>query len=118
PQQDTRASVFPCVHQPRALEPLPRPALRNAASHWPVVFSRLEQVKFSADLAQLSEKEIALLCAIAADDVDEFHPAKLVRKFHPQYFKRLGEKGLLIRSARGRYRLYHPLFRQFLQQQE
>ncbi len=90
----------------------------NAASHWPVVFSRLEQVKFSADLAQLSEKEIALLCAIAADDVDEFHPAKLVRKFHPQYFKRLGEKGLLIRSARGRYRLYHPLFRQFLQQQE
>ena len=31
-------------------------------------------------------------------------------------FGRLTEKGLLIRTGRGRYKLYHPLFREFLRQ--
>jgi integrase len=50
------------------------------------------------------------LCAIAAIEEDEFNPAPFARKFHPQYFRRLGDKGLLIRAGRGRYKLYHPLF--------
>ena len=83
---------------------------------WQDVFRRLERGKFTTDLAQLSDKELALLCAIAANEDDEFNPAPFVRQFHPQYFRRLGDKGLLIRAARGRYKLYHPLFRQFLQQ--
>jgi hypothetical protein len=74
--------------------------------------------KFTSDLAQLSEKEIALLHAIAASDEDEFNPAPFAQRFHPQYFRRLSDKGLLIRAGRGRYKLYHPLFRQFLRQQE
>ncbi len=86
----------------------------NAANYWPAVFYRLEQVKFTADLAHLSEKETALLRAIAAEGFEEVHPVAVVPKFHYQYFKRLAEEGLLIRSARGRYKLYHPLFRQFL----
>jgi hypothetical protein len=89
----------------------------NAAHLWPAVFSRLEQGKFNTDLAQLSEKEIALLRAIAKSEESEFNPAPFVQKFHPQYFRRLGDKGLLIRAGRGRYKLYHPLFRQFLRQQ-
>lgn len=68
-------------------------------------------------LAQLSEKKIALLRAIAKSEENEFNPAPFVQKFHPQYFKRLGDSGLLIRAGRGRYKLYHPLFRQFLRQQ-
>lgn len=38
-------------------------------------------------LAQLSEKEIALLRAIAKSEENEFNPAPFVQKFHPQYFK-------------------------------
>lgn len=90
----------------------------DATPIWPAVFSRLEQIKFTADLAQLSEKEVALLKAIATDTQDELNPAPFVERFHYQYFKRLTERGLLLRSARGKYKLYHPLFRQFLQQRE
>lgn len=86
----------------------------NPTPIWPSVFRRLEQIKFAADLSHLSEKELALLQAIAADDQDEFNPASFVQQFHYQYFKRLAEAGLLIRTGRGRYRLYHALFREFL----
>src|SRR5438132_2071401 len=88
----------------------------DAMHLWPIVFSRLEQGKFNTDLAQLSEKEAALLRAVAQGDHDEFNPAPFVQNFPHQYFKRLAERGLLIRAGRGRYKLYHPLFRQFLQQ--
>jgi len=90
----------------------------NAAQLWPVVFRRLEQGKFTNDLVHLSEKEVALLRAIAQSSQDESNPAPFAQKFPHIYFKRLADKGLLIRAARGRYKLYHPLFRQFLQQQE
>ena len=90
----------------------------NVAQLWPVVFSRLEQGKFNSDLAQLSEKEIGLLRAIAREDHEECNPAPFAQKFPHIYFKRLSDKGLLIRAGRGRYKLYHPLFRQFLQQRE
>ena len=90
----------------------------DAMDLWPFVFQRLEEGKFNTDLAQLSEKEFALLRAMAQSDHDEFNPAPFVQKFAHQYFTRLVEKGLLIRARRGRYKLYHPLFRQFLQQQE
>jgi hypothetical protein len=90
----------------------------NVTSLWPAVFSRLEEGKFNTDLAQLPDKEIALLRALAECDHDEFSPAPFVKEFPHQYFKRLAEKGLLIRAGRGRYKLYHPLFRQFLQQRE
>jgi hypothetical protein len=88
----------------------------DATHLWPTVFSRLERGKFATDLAQLSEKEIALLRTMAVTDEIEFNPAPFARKFHPQYFTRLSDKGLLIRTGRGRYKLYHPLFRQFLKQ--
>ncbi len=89
---------------------------RDAAHLWPLIFSRLEQCKFNTDLAQLSEKEIALMRVTAETGNEEFNPTPFVQKFQYQYFKRLTDRGLLIRAGRGRYKLYHPLFRQFLQQ--
>jgi len=83
---------------------------------WPEIFIRLEGEKFQADLAQLSEKDIALLRAIAAAEEHELTPAPFARKFQYEYFRRLTDRGLLIRAGRGRYKLYHPLFRAFLQQ--
>lgn len=88
----------------------------DATLLWPVIFHRLEEGKFNADLERLSEKEVALLRAAALTDQSEFNPAPLVQKYPHQYFKRLTEAGLLTRTGRGRYRLYHPLFREFLQQ--
>src|SRR5579864_6974621 len=63
----------------------------NAAQLWPAVFSRLEQGEFNNDLAQLSEKEVGLLRAIARDDHEESNPAPFAQKFPHIYFTRLAE---------------------------
>ena len=42
--------------------------------------------------------------------------AFLTGKIHREHLARLVEKGVLIRTGRGRYKLYHPLFREFLRQ--
>jgi hypothetical protein len=88
----------------------------DATHLWPVIFRRLEEGKFNADLAQLSEKEVALLHAVAVVDQNEFNPGPFAQRYPHEYFKRLVEAGLLIRTGRARYRLYHPLFREFLRQ--
>ncbi len=82
---------------------------------WPEVFQRLERDKFRSDLAQVPEKEIELLHALAGAGGDEFNPRHFIPAFQYAQFSRLTEKGLLIRTGRGRYKLYHPLFKLFLQ---
>lgn len=83
---------------------------------WAEISAQLEHQKFQSDLAQLSDKDIALLRTLAATEQDEFSPTPLAKQFQPEYFRRLTDRGLLIRSGRGRYKLYHPLFREFLRQ--
>ena len=83
---------------------------------WAEISAQLERHKFQSDLAQLSDKDIALLRTLAATEQDEFSPTPLAKKFQPEYFRRLTDRGLLIRSGRGRYKLYHSLFRDFLRQ--
>ena len=89
----------------------------SPAHAWREISVQLEREKFESDLAQLSEKDVGLLRALAASDEQEFSPTPFVKEFQYEYFRRLTERGLLIRSGRGRYKLYHPLFRAFLQQQ-
>lgn len=88
----------------------------SPAEAWHGISARLEREKFDSDLAQLSEKDIALLRALAASQDNEVSPTPFVKQFQYEYFRRLTERGLLIRSGRGRYKLYHPLFRAFLQE--
>jgi hypothetical protein len=83
---------------------------------WAEISAQLERHKFQSDLAQLSDKDIALLRTLAATEQDEFSPTPLAKKFQPEYFRRLTDRGLLIRSGRGRHKLYHSLFRDFLRQ--
>jgi hypothetical protein len=90
----------------------------SAEQAWREISLRLEREKFESDLAQLSEKDIGLLRTLAASHEHEFNPTPFVKQFQYEYFRRLTERGLLIRSGRGRYKLYHPLFRAFLQQRE
>jgi hypothetical protein len=83
---------------------------------WPVIFRRLEQEKFQSDLSNVTEREAQLLRDAAALQNDEIAPSDLSTPYDRNYFKRLAEKSLLLRMGRGRYKLYHPLFREFLRQ--
>ena len=69
-------------------------------------------------MAQLSNKELELMRQFANAKGEEMAVHEFTAKFQTEYFARLAEKGLLIRTGRGRYKLYHPLFRQFLKQQQ
>ena len=88
------------------------------SQHWREISAQLEREKFESDLAQLSEKDIALLRAVARSEVHEVAPTPFVKQFQYEYFRRLTDRGLLIRSGRGKYKLYHPLFRAFMQERE
>ena len=86
------------------------------AHHWPSIFARLENEKFRSDLAQVPESEVQLLRELALRPEDQI-TVKGLTAGDRAYFSRLTERGLLTRTARGRYRLYHPLFREFLKQE-
>ena len=83
---------------------------------WPAIFKRLEHEKFRSDLAQVTEREVQLLRDVAKAGNEEVCPRQMSNQYERKYFSRLTEKALLLRVGRGRYKLYHPLFRLFLQE--
>ena len=83
---------------------------------WPAIFDQLRREKFRSDISQLSAKELGLahvFASLSESDVPAHH---LSGKIHREHLARLVEKSVLIRTGRGRYKLYHPLFREFLRQ--
>ncbi len=100
----------------RQLLALARTHLCEPERLWPAIFKRLEQEKFRSDLAHVTEKERQLLREVARAENDEVSPRDLNGQYDRNYFMRLTEKSLLVRVGRGRYKLYHPLFRQFLRE--
>ena len=93
--------------QPDKLEPI-----------WPAIFDQLGREKFRSDVSQLSAREFEFIHQFANLSENELAAQHYTSKFRREYFARLVEKGLLIRTGRGRYKLYHHLFRNFLQQTE
>ena len=85
---------------------------------WPEIFDQLGREKFRSDVSQLSGRELELIHEFANLGTGELATKHFTGKFQTEYFARLAEKGLLIRTGRGRYKLYHPLFREFLRQTE
>lgn len=83
---------------------------------WPAIFDQLRREKFRPDILQLSVKELDLIHRFTSLGTGEFRASQFGGKFQREYFARLVEKRLLIRTKRGRYKLYHPLFREFLRQ--
>jgi len=83
---------------------------------WPAVFDQLGREKFQSDISQLSAKELGLAHQFASFSESDIPAHHLRGKIHREHLARLVEKGVLIRTARGRYKLYHPLFREFLRQ--
>jgi hypothetical protein len=100
----------------RQLLTLAQGAVSDPELFWPVIFRRLEHEKFRSDLANVTEREAQILRDVAASQNDKIGPSDLSNPYDRNYFKRLTEKGLLLRVGRGRYKLYHPLFRMFLKQ--
>jgi hypothetical protein len=85
-------------------------------TNWPTILDQLGREKFLADLSQLSAKELELIHEFGRLGEGEVSAKHFSGKFQREYFGRLVDKALLIRTGRGRYKLYHPLFREFLQQ--
>ncbi len=83
---------------------------------WPTILDQLGREKFRSDVSKLSAKEFELIHQFAGLGEGEVSADHFGGKFQREYFARLVGKGLLIRTGRGRYKLYHPLFREFLQQ--
>src|SRR5207248_6392561 len=67
----------------------------GAAEHWDEIFRRLGKEKFSADLAQVTEREVQLLRALARWEEQEIN-RKEFADYARIYFTRLTDKGLLI----------------------
>lgn len=88
---------------------------REFQSAWPKIFSTLEITKFKTDFDSASENERKILTEIARIEEEKVAPSMIKGvKGATMLFRRLEEKGLLIKSERGRYQLYHPLFREYL----
>ena len=85
-------------------------------TNWPAILDQLGREKFRSDVSQLSAKELELIHQFARLGEGEVPAKHFSGKFQREYFTRLVEKALLIRTGRGRYKLYHPLFREFLRQ--
>ncbi len=100
----------------RQLLTLAQGSLPDPELLWPLIFRHLEQEKFRSDLANVTEREAQLLRDAAASQNDEIGPSNLSNAHDRNDFKRLTEKALLLGVGRGRYKLYHPLFRAFLNQ--
>jgi hypothetical protein len=67
-------------------------------------------------ISQLNAKELALAYEFASLSESDIPAHHLTGKIHREHRARLVERGVLIRTGRGRYKLYHPLFREFLRQ--
>jgi hypothetical protein len=84
-------------------------------TYWPAILDQLGHEKFCSDVSKLSAKELEMVHQFATlgEGVSVEH---FSGKFQREYFARLVAKDLLIRTGRGRYKLYHPLFGEFIQQ--
>ncbi len=84
-------------------------------SIWPKITSSLEVGKFKSDFESTPEKEREVLLDIARLNTDTAAPSNVKGvKGASVLFKRLEQKGLLIKSERAKYRIYHPLFKDYL----
>jgi len=81
---------------------------------YPEILERMDTAKFRTDFDRVSDKEKEVLIKISKIKKELVKPSDIGRKYHPETFSRLVSKGLLTKESRGRYRLYHPLFKKFL----
>jgi hypothetical protein len=72
-------------------------------------------VKFNADFDKATESEKEILLRIASLNEPEFSPKEVGGRSKITYVERLVAKGLVTKIDRGKYKLYTPLFADYLQ---
>lgn len=78
------------------------------------IFSHLAAARFIEDLTIASEKEKEVLFKMAKLG-EEVGIKEIKAPNVSVHLKRLVEKNLVVRIDRGRYKFYHPLFREYLE---
>jgi len=79
---------------------------------YPKIFLHMGKSKFSSDLEIASDKEKEMLFKIASA-YESVSFSDLGKQYRSSLY-RLEEKGLITKTQRGKYLLYHPLFREYL----
>jgi ABC-type dipeptide/oligopeptide/nickel transport system ATPase subunit len=82
----------------------------------PKISQRLETQKFDKDLEMVSDSEKDLLFTMARNEKEEISLSDVTKSKRavPKLLERLVEKGILAKPSRGKYKLYHPLFKEYL----
>ena len=82
---------------------------------YPTIAEYLSREKFNDDIAQASELELKVLNKMASSNTETISPSQLSIENARKSLKVLTEKkGLVVKTRRGEYSLYHPLFREYL----
>ena len=82
---------------------------------YPTIAGYLSREKFNDDITQASETELKVLRKMAAINTETVAPSRLAIKSVRRCLKVLTEKkGLVVKTKRGEYSLYHPLFKEYL----
>ena len=85
---------------------------------WTKIEKVLDRNLFSQKFQNASPTERKLLIEIAKQDSDIISPGAFKRfKGAPRLFSRLEEEEILIRTERGKYKIFHPLFTSYLRNQ-
>jgi predicted transcriptional regulator of viral defense system len=85
---------------------------RDFEKCWPGIQESLGSTIFGQKVRTASEKERQLLVKMANSGEEFASPSDM--KQPSELFSRLEKKELLIRHQRGRYRVFHPLFSEYL----
>jgi hypothetical protein len=92
--------------------------LKDLENAWPAIEEALGETIFSQKYQTASEKERELMTVIAETRKEFVSPVDF-KSFGSaaELFSRLERKELLLRQGRGKYRLFHPMFAEFLRHQ-
>jgi len=82
------------------------------------IYRHLNRTKFNDDFNKASDAEKDVLIGLSKIGKKEFSPSDVRSKSATKLFERLTKKDLLLKSSRGRYKIYHPLFAEFLNTME
>lgn len=80
------------------------------------IFGRMRKEKFEQDFDLASHTEKKLLLKTAGAKKDTIAPKSIKGNYSYPLWERLCQKNLLIKAERGKYRLYHPLFKEYLKE--
>ncbi|MDI6655565.1 MAG: hypothetical protein QME59_06745, partial [Candidatus Hydrothermarchaeota archaeon] len=89
-------------------------SMREFENMSPRIIEHLTRTKFQDDFNKATDAEKAVLLEIAQLDKRIFAPLDVKAKSQAKIFERLTKKDLLIKISRGKYRVYHPLFLEYL----